>query len=65
MPSSVISYYHYDAAAKILIITFVSGMVYHYKNVPKAVYDKMKSVTSKGIFFNRFIKDQYEFERVE
>jgi len=64
MPSSVISYYHYDAAAKTLIITFVSGIVYQYKNVPKAVYDRMKVVTSKGIFFNRFIKDKYEFEKV-
>jgi KTSC domain len=65
MPSSVISYYHYDSVAKTLIITFVSGMVYHYKNVPKAVYDRMKAVTSKGIFLNKFIKDKYEFERVE
>jgi hypothetical protein len=64
MPSSVISYYHYDATAKTLIIAFVSGMVYHYKNVPKAVYDRMKAVASKGIFFNQFIKDKYEFERV-
>jgi len=52
MPSSVISYYHYDAAAKTLIITFASGIAYRYKNVPKAVYNKMKAVTSKGIFFN-------------
>ncbi len=64
MPSSVISYYHYNAEAKILVITFVSGMIYHYKNAPQAIYERMKAVKSKGRFFNKFIKDQYAFEKV-
>jgi hypothetical protein len=64
MPSSVISYYHYNADTKTLVITFVSGMVYHYMNVPQTIYDRMKAVKSKGIFFNKFIKDKYSFEKV-
>jgi hypothetical protein len=64
MPSSVITNYHYNAATQTLIITFVSGTVYHYKHVPQSIYDRMKAVTSKGIFFNLFIKDKYTFEKV-
>ena len=61
----MISYYSYDASTHTLIITFVSGMIYHYKNFPESVYERMKKVSSKGIFFNRYIKDKYEFERIE
>jgi hypothetical protein len=65
MPSSVIQSYQHDAEKNILTITFVSGAVYNYLNVPEEVYLKMKARISKGIFFNQHIKDKYECVKVE
>jgi len=65
MPSSVISFIHYDAGKKILRVGYVSGMVYDYKQVPEAVYLDMKAAFSKGTFLNRHIKNKYEFEKIE
>jgi hypothetical protein len=64
MPSTVIASFNYDAEESVLTIVFISGMVYQYKNVPEKIYTAMKASTSKGIYFNRYIKDQYEFEKV-
>jgi len=63
MPSSVIASIHYDQG--ILKIIFVSGTVYHYKNVPEEVYIAMKNSKSKGIYFNQHIKGNYDFEKME
>lgn len=64
MPSTVISAMKYDVETAILQITFVTGLVYHYKNVPETVYNELRSSKTKGIYFNRHIKDNFEFERV-
>ncbi|HEX6916378.1 MAG TPA: KTSC domain-containing protein [Chitinophagaceae bacterium] len=60
MPSSVILKYEYNEAAEVLTITFISGKVYDYLAVPKAVYERMRATVAKGIFFNREIKDRFE-----
>ena len=65
MPSSVVSKIIYKEETETLRIVFVSGMVYDYKKVPLEVYEAMKSSGSKGIFLNKFIKNNYEFEKVE
>ncbi len=65
MPSTVISNFYYDADSRILKIVFVTGMVYEYKNVPETIYQAMKISRSKGIYFNRYIKGKYEFEKTE
>ncbi|MBV9961344.1 MAG: KTSC domain-containing protein [Parafilimonas sp.] len=64
MPSTVIASFHYNVETNVLTIVFVSGIVYHYKNVPEKIYKNMKNSTSKGIYFNRNIKDKFEFEKV-
>ena len=63
MPSSVIRSFSYDKRTRVLQIIFVSGMVYHYKEVPEGVYQNLKSAGSRGSYFNRHIKDNYTFER--
>jgi hypothetical protein len=63
MPSSVIDQYHYKDGT--LTIVFVSGTVYNYLHVPQSVYENMKASKSKGIFFNKHIKNKYGFERVD
>lgn len=65
MPSSVILKYKYDEAVKALEITFISGAVYVYKDIPLAVFDRFREAFSKGIFFNKYIKPKFAFERIK
>ncbi|NII82479.1 MULTISPECIES: KTSC domain-containing protein [unclassified Pedobacter] len=65
MPSSVIKYFSYDVAAKVLKIIFVTNMIYLYKNVPEKMYKMLKASGSKGRYFNRYIKDKFEFQKLE
>jgi len=64
MPSTVIASMHYDVETHSLKIIFVSGLIYVYQNVPEEIYNQLKTSRSKGIYFNRFIKGHYEFEKV-
>jgi len=63
MPSSVIQHFEYDSTSKILKITFVTEMEYHYKNVPEKIYKSFKIATSKGKYFNHYIKDKFKFKK--
>ena len=62
MPSSVISKVSYDAKTAMLRITFVSGTVYDYMDVPSEVYKEMMASFSKGKYFNEHIKGRYDFQ---
>jgi len=64
MPSTVISYFMYDAVKKILQVKFVSGLIYNYLEVPEYIYNAMKTAKSKGSYFNRNIKERFMFERM-
>ena len=48
MPSSVIAGIEYDNLSHTLRITYVSGRMYDYKNVPERVYAAMKVSVFKG-----------------
>ena len=61
MPSSVIRSYHYDEAEHRLEIEFVSGRRYSYLDVPVEEVASMQRTISKGGFFNRRIRDRYDF----
>ncbi len=63
MPSSVIAAIHYEPAAKTLLVRYLSGASYIYKNVPEEVYEEMKGAFSKGTFLNKRIKGHYKFEK--
>lgn len=65
MPSTVISSINYDAENATLRITFVSGMIYDYKDVPETVYHALKTSGAKGIYLNQHIKGKYKFEKVK
>jgi hypothetical protein len=64
MPSSVIRAWTYDEAARRLVITFTSGDVYAYLDVPPMIADGLKAAFSKGRFFAERIRDRFAFERV-
>jgi hypothetical protein len=64
MPSSVIREMKYDPLSGTLRITFVSGTIYDYKEVPEPIFNEMKAAGSKGSFLNRKIKGRYAFEKI-
>ena len=59
MPSSVIRKHDYEPDAEELTITFVTGRVYLYKDVPADVYAEFCEAPSRGAFFNKHIRDAY------
>jgi KTSC domain len=59
--SSAIQRIDYDAAARELSITFAGGNVYRYFSVPRSVYQSFLQSDSKGLFFNVYIRDRYDF----
>lgn len=64
MPSTVISSMSYNADTSVLRVTFVSGMIYEYKDVPEEIYIAMKTSGAKGIYLNQHIKGKYQFEKI-
>ncbi len=64
MPSTVIGEFSFDPVTSILKITYVSGIIYEYKDVPENIFNDMKASRAKGIFLNKYIKNKYRFEKV-
>jgi len=64
MPSAVIRSYTYYPEREILEITYHSGKVYHYLDVPEKVFGEMRATMVKGTWFNRHIKGEYAFKEV-
>jgi hypothetical protein len=65
MPSTAIGDIDYDPDNRRLWISFVTnGRRYVYFDVPLDVYDGFLHASSKGAFFNRHIRDQYDCDLV-
>ena len=64
MPSSVIRRFAYDPAKRALWIEFVTGRRYVYEDVPEEVADAFSLALSKGIYFNRRIRDEFKCREV-
>lgn len=62
--SSNIDSIGYDEPAETLEIAFHGGMIYQYFNVGRALHEQLMQASSKGQFFNTYIKDIYPFSRV-
>lgn len=54
----------YDPISSSLVIAFVSGVIYRYKEVPEEKYEAMKASRSKGWYHNKYIKPNYDFEKL-
>jgi hypothetical protein len=65
MPSTVIRSFIHISQTNILRITFVTGTIYDYLDVPVETYEAMKASFAKGIFFNENIKGKYECVKVK
>lgn len=59
MPSSVIRFLRYAPGTRELTVTFVSGRLYVYEDVPPEVAAAFRKARSKGTFFNHEIRDRY------
>lgn len=64
MPSTAIADFEYDLARKRLTVSFVTGRVYEYVDVPSEVAASFRSAFSKGTFFNSYIRDRYDFREI-
>jgi len=54
----------YDSAMKVLHVDFKSGNSYRYKDVPEKIHKKFISASSKGKFFSKKIRGQYDYDKV-
>lgn len=64
MPSSVISSFTYQPERRRLVVTFVTGRVYEYADVPPEVATNFRASFSKGVFFNSHIRDHYRCREI-
>lgn len=54
----------YDPAIMILEIEFHSGDIYQYLSAPKNVYQGLLQASSKGSYFQNYIKEHFTFRQV-
>jgi hypothetical protein len=54
----------YDDVREILWLEFNSHKVYIYAGVPGAVYEGLRTASSKGRYFNRAIRGHFSHSRV-
>lgn len=64
MPSTAIETIGYDEKVRELYVTFTSGRHYIYFDVPRGRYIGFRNSSSKGSFFNYFIRDHFDFKEV-
>ena len=65
MPSTAIRRFAYDADARALDVTFVTGRRYRYFAVPGALAREFGEAPSKGRFFNARVRDRFRFVELE
>lgn len=54
----------YDARTRTLEVEFSSGSVYRYTPVPSEMWAALRRSESKGKYFQDFVRDHFETERV-
>lgn len=62
--SEAIARIHYNAIAHELEVTFTTGRIYKYYDVPRTLYQEFVAAPSKGQFFNAHIRDRYRYREV-
>ncbi len=63
--SSCLSNVGYDHRARVLMLGFQHGATYRYCDVPPFIYEGLMTAPSLGRFFQRYIRQEYPFERVD
>ena len=60
--SSAIASVGYEPSARLLEVEFSSGKIYRYFNVPPDAFEGLLAAKSKGVWFNRKIRDRFSHE---
>lgn len=63
--SSTIKSIGYLPVKRLLYVQFKRGDLYEYKNVPAKEFRALMAAESKGRYLANFIRDSFEFRRVE
>jgi len=63
--SSNISDVGFDPSNSTLIVRFKNGSYYQFDNVPERAYMNMIEATSVGKYFNSYIKNNFQFKKLE
>jgi hypothetical protein len=58
--SSAMQAVGYDAASRRMRIRFAEGNDYDFCEVPESIYQGLMSASSKGTYYNAYIKDRYQ-----
>jgi hypothetical protein len=61
--SSTIARVGYDPDTMVLVVEFQKTGVYHYYDVPQAVFDAMRIAGSKGQYLAQNVKGTYRYAR--
>ena len=64
MPWTVIKRFDYRTESQELLILFTTGRRYLYEGVPPDVVAEFKAAFSKGVHFNRYIRDRYRYREI-
>lgn len=62
--SSVVRSVGYDRKLRVLEVEVAGGAIYQYLDVPAREYFALVSADSVGRYYNREIKETYEFRKV-
>lgn len=66
MPSTAIQNIRYDPSRRVLSVWFVpTGDRYDYVGVGPETYIGFKTASSKGKFFNKFVRDRFRYHLVK
>ena len=60
--SSFISHVSYSHTYAMLVVTFDSGSIWCYDQVPVSIFNKLSRAESAGQFFNKNIRNKYAAE---
>lgn len=63
--SSAIARIYYSARRHELFVSFISGRVYVYFDVPQKDYDDFLAAASLGQYFNEHIRSRYEYRELK
>ena len=62
--SEAIASLEYDIERQVVTCTFHQRGTYNYFDVEPQVYSEWNLAGSRGIYFNLYIRDRYEYDRI-
>lgn len=63
--SAVLKAVGYDPQRRVLRVRFPNGRLYDYLDVEPKRWAEMMAAESRGAFFNRHIRDEHRFRRLD